>query len=75
MGRLTIMGRSGDTGECWEVGNDGSVQRVKERFELAISKGALAFEVVKEGEPAEQIKAFNPEAREIVLVPQIKGGV
>lgn len=74
MGRLTLMSRKGDVGEMWEVGNDGSIQKAKARFDELVGKGALAFETVAPGQ-AEQITSFKPEAEEIVLVPAIRGGV
>lgn len=73
MGRLTLMSRKGDTGETWEVGDDGSVQKAKARFDALVSKGALAFEMLKPDE-GEQITTFKPEAEEIILVSAIRGG-
>ena len=73
MGRLTLMSNRGDTGETWEVGDDGSVLKAETRFNELVKKGALAFEVTKPGE-AEQIDKFNPEAQEILLIPAIRGG-
>lgn len=74
MGRLTLMSRQGDVGETWEVTDTGSVQKAKDHFDALMKKGALAFETTKPGQ-AEQIKEFNPEAEEIVMVPAIKGGL
>ena len=74
MGKLTLMSRMGDTGETWDMGDESSVVSVRTRFNDLMKKGALAFETIKPG-VAEQITEFKPEATEIVMVPQIKGGI
>ena len=73
MGRLTFMNRKGDTGEQWSVDDAGSVTRVRETFDLAIRKGAFAVEVLPNGQH-EQVTSFKPEAEEILVIPQIRGG-
>jgi hypothetical protein len=73
MGRLTFINRKGDTGETWEPGDAGSTEKAREAFELAIRKGAFAAEVVDGS--YEQLRAFKPEATEILLIPQIRGGL
>lgn len=73
MARLTFMNRKGDTGERWELDDEGSVEKVRESFNLAIRKGGFAVEVLPYGQH-EQITCFKPEAEEILVIPQIRGG-
>ena len=56
----------------WEVTDDGSVREATERFDDAMKRRMLAFKL--DGQESEQIKAFDPSAAEIVLIPAIAGG-
>jgi len=68
------LGKEGDTEARWEVGNDGEIEVAKERFDESLKRGMLAFSFVTPGEGGDPIKVFDPNAKEIVLIPQIAGG-
>lgn len=72
MGILRRMGKQGDVPTKWELNDEGSIQVARERFDDAMKNRMLAFDM-DEGEGS-RIKEFDPNAREIVLIPQIAGG-
>lgn len=46
----------------------------QDTFEAQLKKGHLAFALDKNGQQGEQIKEFDPNLKNIILVPQMKGG-
>jgi hypothetical protein len=74
MGIIRRMGKEGDVPTKWEFGDVESTKVAEERFAEGIKRGMLAFNLDKPSEPGEAINAFDPSAREIVLIPQIAGG-
>ena len=81
MGMLRVLSRSGDDKFTWnqaavEVGDPEAVAAVKEAeriFEEQRTRGATAVRVTP-GAPAERIEKFDPDAREILMVPRVIGG-
>jgi hypothetical protein len=75
MGTLRILdGRHGDLETPWARGDATALQTAETRFDEMVKKGYLAFDVEPGTNQGEQIRRFNPEAKEIVLVPQMRGG-
>ncbi len=81
MAVLRIMNSSGDRSVRWDrgkvqVGDPEAMAAVKEAerlFEEAKARGATGFRVMP-GQPAERIERFDPEAEQIIVVPQVAGG-
>lgn len=81
MSILRVMGSSGDRSVRWDVQSvlegdaeaRAAVAEAERLFEEARARGATAFRVVP-GRPAERLDRFDPEADQIVVVPQIVGG-
>jgi hypothetical protein len=81
MAVLRIMNSSGDRSVRWDrervqVGDPEALAAVREAerlFEEARSRGATGFRVIP-GQPAERIEHFDPEAEQIIVVPQVAGG-
>jgi hypothetical protein len=81
MAVLRIMNSSGDRSVRWdrgkvEVGDPEALAAVREAerlFEEARSRGATGFKV-SPGQPAERIDRFDPDAEQIIMVPQVAGG-
>ena len=81
MGVLRVMTAGGDLSVRWdrqqvEAGDAEArtaVEEAERLFEQARARGATAFKVVP-GRPAERIERFDPEAEQIVVVPQVAGG-
>jgi hypothetical protein len=74
MGILRRMGRQGDIPTQWEIDDEGSVREAQKHFDEMIGKGGLAFKFDKDGGEGEQIDAFDPNAKEIIVTPRIAGG-
>ena len=72
MGVIRRMGKQGDIPTKWELDDEGSVKQAQSVFDDAMRAKMLAFNMDEGG--GEQIKSFDPKAREIVLIPQIAGG-
>jgi hypothetical protein len=81
MAVLRIMNSSGDRSVKWDrgkvqVGDPEAIAAIKEAerlFEEAKARGATGFKVAP-GKPAERIERFDPEAEQIIVVPQVAGG-
>ena len=81
MSVLRLMNSGGDKSTRWDqrraAGGDpeakAAVEEAERLFEAARASGAAAFRV-RSGEPAERIDRFDPEADQIIVVPQIVGG-
>jgi hypothetical protein len=72
MGILRRLNEQGDTEMSWEPGEEWGAKLV---FDAHIKAGGLAFDVPADPrEPAEVIRRFNPEAKEIILAPRMVGG-
>lgn len=79
-GRMRVMDRSGDSPTLWDTDpetrteNEFSPEYVEAEFERLVKEGHLAFTVDEKSKRGEQIKKFDPEQREILMVPAFVGG-
>ncbi len=81
MAVLRVIGSRGDTSVKWDPARAragdpearAAVAEAERLFEEARARGAGAFRVTRE-KPAERLERFDPEAEQIVLVPQMVGG-
>ncbi len=73
MGILRWMGPEGDTCLAWSEADTNSMAAVCARIARAVREGRGVFEVDEEGR-AVRVDAFSPSAREVVVIPQVKGG-
>ncbi len=81
MGILRVMTAGGDRSVKWdrqraEAGDTEAQSAIREAerlFEEARARGATAFRVAP-GSPTERLDRFDPEAEQIVVVPQVAGG-
>ena len=71
---LSIMGRSGDVKVAWETEEAAAVAEAERMFALHAAKGYTAFEIDPVTKESSRVDAFNPEALNTVMVPQIQGG-
>jgi hypothetical protein len=76
MGRLRIMGREGDRQIEWSHDDPASLLMAAHELERRIAQpGHLAFGFKRlRLDAGEKIDSFDPEAAEIILVPQMRGG-
>jgi hypothetical protein len=72
---LRILDHTGDTMVRWDPRNPVEVAVARQAFTARRAQGALAYRVTNGGRTqGEAIRDFDPEAREIVLTPQMQGG-
>lgn len=76
MGVLRILDSSGDTTLEWDPAIEETVRAAEVRFERLLAERKLAFARPTDapGTEAEQVRSFDPEAAEIILVRPIQGG-
>jgi len=73
MGTIRWMSAEGDTQLCWNQADLASLERARLWVERAFREGRGVFRV-DEGGVGQRLHTFEPTAREIVVIPQIKGG-
>lgn len=74
-GIMSELNESGDTKVIWDRNNPDEVAAARATFDaLAKTKRYLAYKVKEGGDQGEQIRAFDPNAERIILVPPMVGG-
>ena len=71
---LTDGVKAGDTKVVFDPENEDEVSAAKATFDKLVAKGYTAFHVKDKGEAGSKMKAFDPEAGKIILVPKMQGG-
>lgn len=74
MGEMRQMGLEGDTRVEWDPSMRHEVEAARQNFDKLISKGYYAYRVSSSGERGEMIREFDPNARKIIMAPQMAGG-
>jgi hypothetical protein len=74
LNQMNVLDRSGHTSVKWNPDNDDEVQVARITFEELTKKGYRAFTVGRFGRQGDRLDTFDPEAGEIMMVPQLKGG-
>lgn len=73
-GEMNVLDRSGHTSVKWDPDNRDEVETARAAFNALRDKGYRAFLVGRMGRQGERLDAFDPEAGEIMMVPQLRGG-
>jgi len=81
MGMLRIISKRGDDRLLWDeenvlVGDAEAIAAIREAeriFAQEQAKGSTAFRV-DPGSPIERLERFDPQAKQIVMVPRVMGG-
>jgi hypothetical protein len=73
MGVIRWMSAEGDTRVAWKETDAASMERARAMVERAFAEGRGVFSIDEEGVGV-RMRQFDPAAREIVVIPQIKGG-
>jgi len=73
MGTIRWMSAEGDTQVAFDETDTASMERAREMIERAFGEGRGVFAVDEEGVGV-RLREFDPRAKEIVVIPQIKGG-
>jgi hypothetical protein len=74
LGVLRILGPSGDTQVTWHEHDLDEVDDVRRRFDEIINEGYLVFELDPQTKEGEQIRTFDPKARELRAFRPLQGG-
>lgn len=73
MPKFMIMNRSGHSEEAFDKANVVSVAEAEKRFKELTGEGFIAAKVTGQG-TQELIRAFDPNAEEIIFHPHLQGG-
>lgn len=73
MGMIRWMSHEGDTQLAWDETDTKSMEQAQQMVERAFAEGRGVFTIDFEG-VGTRLRQFDPRAREIVVIPQIKGG-
>jgi len=71
---LKVLDHTGDTQIRWNPSNRDETQAAREHFDSMKAKGYLAYALDADGARGEVIRKFDPQARSIVMTPQMQGG-
>jgi hypothetical protein len=72
--KMSVMCQDGDSEHFWDPQDQQSTQLARAVFDKHKKEGFLAFRMNGAGHSGEQMKAFDPHAGSIILVPPIAGG-
>lgn len=73
-GALCVLCGRGDIRLEWDQNDPASVERARAEWAALIGKGFAAFRMEGDGSAGEQVKEFDPTAREVIFVPPVAGG-
>jgi len=74
MSEMQIMDPTGHLTVSWNVSNRAEVDAAEEAFDKFTDEGYSAFRVGKGGERGVRIDTFDPDAEQMILLPQLRGG-
>ena len=71
---LVIPNEDGDLRIEWSAADEAQIQVARDAFDKGIEQGMTAYQIAPGGERGSLIREFDPEARRILLAPQMVGG-
>ena len=75
MGTMRVMGTKGDTRITWDADNAEEVASAKRTWDDLVGKKKFkGFSVNRKGDPGTELKAFDPDAEKLIIVPPMAGG-
>jgi hypothetical protein len=74
MREMLILDASGHTTKTWDPTDAASLQEVQAEFDKLVENGYAAFAAEVAGGPSRKIETFDPNAGELLMVPQLVGG-
>lgn len=74
MGVLAKLNDEGDRRVPWDPTNPAQVEEARTKFHEYIRSGYRAFKMGRRGQPGDRISEFDPNAGEILFIPQHAGG-
>jgi len=73
-GRCAVLDATGHTELTWDTRDQASVDAARKKFDDLLGRRYLAFKVNDDGTKGEQIRAFDPEIEDMILIPPMQGG-
>ena len=74
MPSMSVMDSTGHSKIDWDPSDPESVSDAEQMFDDLTEKGYAAFRIKYEASQGEQIKDFDPDAHELIMVPPLAGG-
>lgn len=71
---LCVMDHTGDTKTIWNKNNADEVAAAKATFNSLKKKGYYGYRVNRDGNKAEVMNEFDPEAEKVIMSPALAGG-
>lgn len=72
--QMQVMDPTGHTTTAWDPAVPAEVADARATFERMTAQGYQAFHVGRRGQQAERMTSFDPDAEQMILIPQLKGG-
>lgn len=73
-GTMNIMDKTGHSTTSWDPSVSAEVAAARTTFNELTGRGYRAFKVGEEGVRGQRLEAFDPQARQMIMVPQLQGG-
>lgn len=73
-GTMQILDRTGHTELQWDPAKPVELEIARAAFDKYLAQGYSAFEVGRDGERGRRVDTFNPNAKKLMMVPQLVGG-
>lgn len=74
MSEMQVMDPTGHTTVSWNPKNDNEVEAARKVFKKMTKKGYSAFRTGFAGRKGERLNEFDPDAKNLILIPQLVGG-
>lgn len=73
-GTMNVMDKTGHSTTSWDPSVSVEVAAARATFNTLTGRGYRAFKVGEEGERGQRLESFDPQARQMIMVPQLQGG-
>lgn len=73
-GTMNVMDKTGHSTTTWDPSVSAEVAVARAAFNELTGRGYRAFRVGVEGERGQRLESFDPQARQMIMVPQLQGG-
>ena len=71
---MSVIGSSGDTKISWDSTKPAEVDAARDHFKKLTSKGFRGYRVKASGLQGSEVKDFDPELENILMIPPQVGG-
>jgi hypothetical protein len=71
---FAVMDGTGDTKTIWDPNSPDEVEHARQTFDSFKAKGYVAYRVQEKGDKGEVMRAFDPQAKCMILAKPMVGG-